>query len=337
MIEEIDDSDGGDGKKKEYEEVDIDLKLLEKAKKLAGSADMALRGMNKEHATYIVTKSIEKIPEKLRRRDMRTYLGENDNKSSFTSGNGDATRIDQHGAGSKSSLQGISAHFMTSSTKGAKQSLTGVPGIDTSLYENVQIKSIFPHSMWLSMGTFHICTSSHVPHVMIEAETSVDFVIIYGIGIHSVRIVTSSSEEMSRDQDFFVESTGEGMIPKIEAPLQSPSRKFTLYIVKRKEMFPCIYKLDTLSSVRSSTLSTPVKGRSPENFNDIGRVGGSVMIQNNSSRPLSGRVQKPATSRLQKAHIHGSAAAERMSKNESKLHEGSDNRVYNTQGHNFDS
>jgi hypothetical protein len=286
--------------------------------------------MNKEQATYVVSQSIETLPEKLRRKDIRTYLGEDANSSSSISSYYRNTTINDNNNNNNNNnnldaKEETAATTTTTTSKcystppSAKTTTTNMnmssrmSKIDTSMCEKVYLDCVFPTSFWIpiingrSGNSFHICTSSHPSFMIIDAETSVDIVTIYCLGVKTVRISGGlDSHGTEKYSDFQVEDKFDS-VQNIEIPLQMSSRRIKIYISSKTETFSCIFKVTALSTVRSSTLSTPIKGRSPEDASStvggFGKIGKSTII----TRPMSGRYSK--------AVVHGSAAVERISKN----------------------
>ena len=270
----------------------LDLDLLQRARQLAGSADHLVKDMDKESAKYVVSQSIGQLPEKLRRRDIRTYLND-EPKSSRTSGGSDVKTPQCQKVDSESS-----SRELTTPTFGRLENL------DTSIYHPVQFDCIYPTSMWKAFESFHICTSSYVSHVIIEADTAVDFVTIHCSGIDTFLITGSDSHGFEVGTTQGVDSKFDP-IQKIESKLELSTRKIMVYVKSRTEMFPCIFKISGRSAVRSSMASTPIKGQSPdESFskNVLGAnlgtaaMGKATMMQ----RPMSGKIDVGKSSRIER-------------------------------------
>ena len=260
----------------------LDLNLLQRARELAGSADHVVKDMDKESAKYVVSQSIGQLPEKLRRRDIRTYL--NDEPKSIRISSGSDTKTPQN---NKKESDSSSADLTT-------PPVGRLENLDTSMYHPVQFHCIYPTSMWKLFESFHICTSSHVSHVIIEADTAVDFVTIHCSGVDNLLITGSDSHGFEAGSTHGTDSKFDP-IQKIESKLELSTRKIIVYIKSRTEMFPCIFKISVRSAVRSSMASTPIKGQSPDESFSIGGLGANLgaaaigkatMMQ----RPMSGKL-----------------------------------------------
>ena len=257
----------------------LDVDLLQRAKQLAGSADHVVKDMDKESAKYVVSQSIGQLPEKLRRRDIRTYL--NDEPKSMQDG----------GSSPFGCKEESKSPSVVLSTPPVKQ----MDNLDMSLCHPVQFNCTYPTSMWKAFETFHICTSSHVSHVIIEADAAVDFVTLHCSGVDTLYITGADSNGFEIGSTYGVDSKFDA-IQKIESKLEISTRKIIVYIKSRTEMFPCIFKISGRSTIRSSMASTPIKGQSPDEGFSKGVIGANVggaaatgkatIIQ----RPMSGRL-----------------------------------------------
>jgi len=188
--------------------------------------------------------------------------------------------------------------------------------LDTSRYQEVLCQCSYPFSMWSEIGTFHICTGFSLEKIYIDCSTAVDCVVIICTGIRSFSMTATDSVGTAHKNTVEVVQKDED-IQRVDIPLPWPTKKILMVIQERSVMFPCVYKITASSAIRSSSLSTPIRGSPEESWEN--RPHHQLHQGAQQHQPLIMKGYRPSSSggdRAYKAAVHGAAAISRVTSTE---------------------